>query len=54
MLVLKFIAGPMKQEILLDPENMPIQFGKLAQNPEVGLQRFFVELPGDKICSNHL
>lgn len=53
MLVVKFIAGSIKQEILLDPDNMPIQFGKLAMNPEAGQQQFFVELQGEKICSNH-
>lgn len=32
---------------------MPIQFGKVAMNPEAGQQQFFVELQGEKICSNH-
>lgn len=53
MLILKFIAGPLKSEILLDPDNMPIQFGKAAMNAEAGQQKFFVDLQGDKICSHH-
>jgi len=53
MLKLKFISGPLEKEILLDPENMPIQFGKTAMNPEAGQQKFFVELQGEKICSHH-
>jgi len=28
MLVLKFVSGPLDKEIILDPEEMPIIFGK--------------------------
>ena len=55
MLVVKFISGPNKQEkeILLDPEDMPIVFGKSNPNQESGQKKGQVELQGDrKICEN--
>jgi hypothetical protein len=29
---MKFISGPLQKEIELDPENMPIVFGKFDKN----------------------
>jgi len=51
LLVMKFIAGHIKKEIILDPEHMPIVFGRTMQNVEAGQNGNFVELYGDKISN---
>ena len=39
--------------IRLDPEEMPIAFGRSDPNQEAGQKKDLVELMGDKICSHH-
>ena len=53
MLILRFFKGPLQKEILLDPENMPIIFGKQESNSEAGQQYYRVDISGEKICTNH-
>ena len=51
-LIMRFIEGTLKgQEISLDPEEMPIIFGKGDPNQEVGQKNGFRKISGAKICS---
>lgn len=50
-LVMRFIEGGLKgQQIILEPEEMPIIFGKTDPNQEAGQKKDF-RLEGDKICN---
>jgi hypothetical protein len=50
---MKLIAGPIKKDILLDPDQMPIVFGRSMQNVEAGSNGNFIELLGEKISNQH-
>ena len=51
-LVLEFLGGN-DQVVRLDPDQLPIVFGKADKNPESGQQYGFYELTGDKIARHH-
>ena len=51
LLVMKMVNGPMKREILLDPDHMPIVFGRADINREAGSNGNFIEIIGDKISN---
>jgi hypothetical protein len=50
-LILTFTSGPLKQEVKLNPEDMPIVFGCSDPNQEAGQKQKSVTLFGPKICS---
>jgi hypothetical protein len=51
-LVMRFIEGNLKgKQIQLDPEEMPIIFGKCDPNQEAGQKKDFLQLEGTKICN---
>lgn len=52
LLVMKFLSG-LKKEILLDPDQMPIVFGRPDYNREAGQKGNFIEILGDKISNQH-
>ena len=52
--MLRFVEGSLKgQKIDLDPEEMPIVFGKDDENQEVGQKKGIRTLTGNRICSHH-
>ena len=51
-LVLRFLNGS-KKVINLNPEKLPLVFGKGEQNPESGQRYSFVELDGEKMAKHH-
>mmetsp|Transcript_29349 Transcript_29349/g.44235 ORF Transcript_29349/g.44235 Transcript_29349/m.44235 type:complete len:238 (+) Transcript_29349:671-1384(+) len=52
-LVMRFVSG-MDKQIVLDPEEMPLVFGKADKNlQQVGQKSDMIELEGPKICSQH-
>ena len=53
MLVLKFVSGPLKKSIVLDPEEMPIIFGKPDPDQEAGHMKNLIALQGEKISTQH-
>ena len=48
---MKMVQGPMKREILLDPDHMPIVFGRADINREAGSNGNFIEILGEKISN---
>ena len=52
-MILKFTQGPLKTDVKLDPEDMPIVFGCRDLNQEAGQKSKCVEMIGPKICSQH-